>query len=65
MKRRHATFLSILAATVLYALPAWSVPITVDGTLDNAYGRAVSVQTTQTGFGDANNPNPGDGRKRT
>jgi hypothetical protein len=41
-------FLCVLAA------PAWA--ITVDGTLDAGYGPAVSVQATNTNFGDANPP---------
>ncbi len=61
MKRRGLSLLGILSAVAVGALPAWSMPITVNGTLDAAYGPAVSVQTTQTQFGDANNPNPGDG----
>jgi hypothetical protein len=43
--------LVVLAAL---AVPAWA--ITVDGTLDGAYGPAIAVQTDATGFGDANPP---------
>jgi len=36
------------------AVPAWA--ITVDGTVDGAYGAALAVQQAATGFGDANPP---------
>lgn len=38
------------------ALPATA--ITVDGTVDGAYGPAIAVQTANTGFGDASPPSP-------
>ena len=41
----------LLAALVGFAFPADA--ITVDGQLDAAYGSALSVQTTQTNFGDS------------
>lgn len=41
----------------LLASPAWAIPV-VDGTKDAEYGAALSVQTVETQFGDAN-PNNG------
>jgi hypothetical protein len=40
----------------LIALPAAAAAPVVDGTLDGSYGPAITVQATQTGFGDANPP---------
>lgn len=49
MKKLGLSLLAIAAVA-----PAFS--ITVDGTLDGSYGSALSVQTVDTGFGDANPP---------
>lgn len=48
---RHAT--TILATGLLLAFAGSALAATVDGSLDGAYGAALSVQTTQTQFGDA------------
>lgn len=45
-----------LAIICLMAAPAIAQP-TVDGTLDGAYGSALAVQTVETQFGDAGDPN--------
>lgn len=45
-----------LAIICLMAAPAVAQP-TVDGTLDGAYGSALAVQTVETQFGDASDPN--------
>lgn len=45
-----------LAIICLMAAPATAQP-TVDGTLDGAYGSALAVQTVETQFGDASDPN--------
>lgn len=45
-----------LAIICLMAAPAAAQP-TVDGTLDGAYGSALAVQTVETQFGDASDPN--------
>jgi len=42
-----------LAMLTVSAIAAYAA--TLDGTLDGAYGSPLSVQTTQTGFGDSNN----------
>ena len=49
---RNAT--TILATGLLLAFAGSALAATVDGTLDGAYGAALSTQTTQTQFGDAN-----------
>lgn len=46
----------MLAVVALMAQPV-AAQITIDGTLDAAYGSAVAVQTIETGFGDATAPN--------
>jgi hypothetical protein len=43
-----------LGLVAVLAVPAWA--ITVDGTVDGAYGAALAVQQAATGFGDANPP---------
>jgi hypothetical protein len=42
-----------MAATALMAAPAFAIPV-IDGTADAEYGAALSVQNTQTQFGDNN-----------
>src|SRR5882757_2043328 len=46
----------LLSLVVFAALAVPARAITVDGTLDGAYGPALAVQQVQTGFGDANPP---------
>lgn len=46
----------LLSLVVVAALAVPASAITVDGTLDGAYGPAISVQTDATGFGDASPP---------
>ena len=46
----------LLSLVVLAALAVPASAITVDGTVDAAYGPAIAVQTAATGFGDANPP---------
>jgi hypothetical protein len=46
----------LLSLVVVAALAVPAFAITVDGTLDGAYGPALAVQTAATGFGDANPP---------
>jgi hypothetical protein len=47
--------LLLAGGVLMVAAPALAAPV-VDGSRDAEYGSAVSVQTTQTGFGDANPP---------
>lgn len=54
---RKSLKLAAIAAAAAFAAPAFAAP-TVDGTKDATYGPAVSIQTVNTGFGDAN-PNNG------
>lgn len=49
--RKATTF---LATGLMLALAGSALAVTVDGTLDGTYGAALSVQSTQTQFGDAN-----------
>lgn len=46
-----------LAAAVLFAAPAFAVPV-MDGTADVEYGAALSTQNTNTQFGNANSGDP-------
>jgi hypothetical protein len=47
--------LFFVVVLLIFNLPALAIPV-VDGSRDAEYGAAVSVQTTQTQFGDANPP---------
>lgn len=44
---------AVVLGAILTALPQANAQITVDGTLDSAYGGALATQTINTGFGDS------------
>lgn len=51
-------FLGVSAVLAL-ATPVFAGPFSMDGQLDAAYGPALAIQDTPTGFGDNNNPDIG------
>ncbi len=57
--KRHLTALTA-AAAVLTAASAWAVPV-LDGSKDAEYGAALSVQNTNTQFGNGTNGDPVNG----
>ncbi|MEX0886723.1 MAG: PEP-CTERM sorting domain-containing protein [Phycisphaeraceae bacterium] len=52
MNTRDASCIGLVSAGLLLAATSLTAAPTVDGLLDPAYGPALAVQTTQTGFGD-------------